>query len=67
MLAATILTVIVVVVVVGVGLYVASQSPQTGAVGWDLISLAKPLTWQAVVVAIFLFGFFWEFYRLRSK
>src|SRR5438552_193664 len=39
-LAAAILTVIVVVVY----LSIASRSSETGAVGWDPISLAKPLT-----------------------
>ena len=56
-LAAAILLVIVVVV----GLSIASrslQSSQAGSVGWDSISLAKPFTWLAVVLGIFLVGFF---------
>jgi hypothetical protein len=61
--AAAILTVIVVVVCV----LIASRSSQTGGVGWDPISLAKPLTWLVVVLAIFFVGFFWEFFRVRSK
>jgi hypothetical protein len=62
-LAAAILTVVVVVVC----LSIASQSSQTGAVGWDPISLAKPLTWLVAALGIFLVGFFWEFFRVRSK
>ena len=62
-LAAAILTVIVVVV----GLSIASRSSQTGAIGWDPISLAKPFTWLMVVLGIFLVGFFWEFFRVSSK
>ena len=62
-LAAAILTVIVVVVY----LSIASRSSETGAVGWDPISLAKQLTWLWVVLGIFLVGFFWEFVRLSSK
>jgi TRAP-type mannitol/chloroaromatic compound transport system permease large subunit len=38
-----------------------------GSVGWDPISLAKPLTWLVLAAGIFLIGFFWEFSRLRSK
>ena len=62
-LAAAILTVLVVIV----GLLIASRSAQTGAVGWDPISLARPFTWLVVVSGIFLAGFFWEFFRVRSK
>jgi hypothetical protein len=61
--AAVILTVVVVVV----RLSIASRSSQTGVVGWDPISLARPWTWLAVVLAIFLVGFFGEFWRLSSK
>ena len=62
-LAAAILTVIVVVLC----LSIASRSSETGAVGWDPISLARPLTWLAVVLVIFLVGFFWEFFQVNSK
>ena len=65
-LAAAILLVIVVVV----GISIASrslQSSQSGSIGWDPISLARPFTWLVVVLVIFLIGFFWEFYRVRSK
>jgi hypothetical protein len=62
-LAAAILTVIV----VAVGLSIASQSSQNGAVGWDPISLAKPFSWLLAILGIFLVGFFWEFFRVRSK
>ena len=58
------------VIVVVVGLSIASrslQSSQAGSVGWDPISLAKPFTWLAVVLGIFLVGFFWEFHRVKSK
>jgi len=65
-LAAAIL--LVIVVVVGISILSRSlQSSQAGSVGWDPISLARPFTWLVVVVGIFLVGFFWEFYRLRSK
>jgi hypothetical protein len=49
--------------------WTASRSPQTGGVGWDLISIfrARPFSSLAVVVGVFLVGFSWEFYRLRSK
>lgn len=63
-LAAAILTLIVIVVIL---LSIGSRSSQSGAVGWDPISLAKPLTWLVVAIGIFCTGFFWEFYRLRSK
>jgi hypothetical protein len=62
-IAAAILSVIVVVV----GISILSRSSQAGAVGWDPISLAKPLTWLMAPLGIFLVGFFWEFYRVRSK
>lgn len=58
---------ILMVVVVVVGLSIASRSSQTGSVGWDPISLARPLKWLAATVGIFLIGFFWEFFRVRSK
>jgi len=66
-LAAAILAVITVVVWVVVCLVSASRSSQTGAVGWDPISFAKPLTWFMAVLGIFLIGFFWEFFRVRPK
>jgi hypothetical protein len=62
-LAATILLVIVVIVAISI----ASRSSQVGSVGWDPISFASPFTWLMALVGIFLVGFFWEFYRLRSK
>ena len=61
--AAAILTVIVVVIY----LSIASRSSETGAVGWDPISLARPLPWLGLVLGIFLVGFFWEFFRLSSR
>jgi uncharacterized BrkB/YihY/UPF0761 family membrane protein len=66
-LLAVLVTAILIVVVGGVYLSVAFRSSQTGAVGWDLISLAKQWTWLTVALAIFLVGFFWEFFRLSSK
>jgi len=65
-LAAAILIIIVVIVYISI----ASRSLQTeatGAIGWDPISLGKPLTWLLVVLGIFGVGFFWEFFRIRSK
>ncbi len=62
-LAAGILTVIIVTVY----LSILSRSLGTGAVGWDPISLARPLTWLGVVLGIFLVGFFWEFLRVGSR
>jgi hypothetical protein len=62
-LAAAILIVIVGVVY----LSIASRSSEAGSVGWDPISLARPFTWLAVVLGIFLVGFFWEFMRVSSK
>jgi hypothetical protein len=62
-LAAAILLVIVVVV----GISITSRSSQAGSVGWDPISLARPLPWLVALLGIFLVGFFWEFYRVRSK
>lgn len=53
-LVAAILTVVVVVVCFST----ASRSSQTGAVGWDAISLAKPLMWLVTALGIFLVGFF---------
>jgi hypothetical protein len=58
---------ILLVVVAAVGISIASRSSEAGSVGWDPISLARPFTWLVVVVCIFLVGFFWEFYRVRSK
>ena len=69
-LLAVLAAVILLIIVVVVGLSIASrslQSAQSGSVGWDPISLARPFTWLVVVVSIFLVGFFWEFFRLRSK
>ena len=43
------------------------RSSETGVVGWDPISLARPLTWIAVVLGVFLIGFFWEFLRVSSR
>jgi hypothetical protein len=65
-LAAVILTVIVVAVGLSIASH-ASQSSQTGAVGWDPISLGKPFTWLLAGLGIFLVGFFWEFFRVKSK
>ena len=58
---------LIIVVVVGISILSRSQSSQAGSVGWDPISLARPFTWLVVVVGIFMVGFFWEFFRLRSK
>src|SRR6266436_6231105 len=45
----------ILIVIVGVVyLSIASRSSETGVVGWDPISLARPLTWLAVVLGIFL-------------
>jgi hypothetical protein len=66
-LLAVLATAILTVIVVMLYLAIASHSSETGAVGWDPISLAKPLTWIGVVLGIFLVGFFWEFVRLSSK
>jgi hypothetical protein len=64
-LAAAIL--LVIVVVVGISILSRSQSSEAGSVGWDPISLARPFTWPVLVLGIFLVGFFWEFFRVRSK
>jgi hypothetical protein len=64
-LAAAIL--LIVVVVVGISIWSRSQPSDAGSVGWDPISLARPLTWLVTILVIFFGGFFWEFYRLRSK
>jgi preprotein translocase subunit SecY len=66
-LLAVVAAAILLVFVVAVRLWVASRSSQTGAVGWDPISLAKPWAWLTAVLAVFLVGFFWEFCRLSSK
>lgn len=55
-----------IVIVVVFCLSIASRSAQTGGVGWDPISLGRPLTLVATL-GIFLVGFFWEFFRVRSK
>jgi hypothetical protein len=47
-------------------LSIAYRSTGNEAIGWDPVSLAKPLTWL-VVLGIYLAGFFWEFRRARSK
>ncbi len=44
------------VVVVTVCLSIASRSSETGSVGWDPISLARPLTWLVATLGIFLIG-----------
>ena len=64
-LAAAIL--LVIVVVVGISILSRSQSSEAGSVGWDPISLARPFTWLVLVLGIFLVGFSWEFFRVRSK
>jgi hypothetical protein len=61
--AATFLTVVAVMVSL---FSMASHSSRTESIGWDPISLARPFT-GLVALTIFLVGFFWEFYRLRSK
>jgi hypothetical protein len=59
---------LIVVVVVGVSIVSRpSQSLRAGSIGWDPISLARPLTWLVVALGIFLVGFVWEFYRVNSK
>jgi hypothetical protein len=58
---------IVTVIVIGVYLLMASRSSGDGAVGWDPIAVAKPLTWLVVVLGIFSVGFFWEFFRVSSN
>jgi hypothetical protein len=65
LIAAILMVVMVVVVVVCVS--IASRSSQTGSVGWDPISLARPWKWLVATLGIFLIGFFWEFFRVRSK
>lgn len=66
-LLAVFVTAVMIVVVGEVYVSIAFRSSQTGAVGWDPISLAKPWTWLAAALAIFLVGFFWKFFRLSSK
>lgn len=58
---------VLMVIVVMTCLSIASRSSGRGLVGWDPISLAKPLTWFGVALAIFLAGFFSTFFRLSSK
>jgi hypothetical protein len=66
-LVAVLAAAILIVIVVVIYLSIASRSSEIGAVGWDPISLAKPLTWLGVILGIFLVGFFWEFFRVNSK
>jgi len=58
---------ILLVIVVMVGISIASRPSDAGSVGWDPISLARPLTWLVALLGIFLVGFFWEFCRVRSN
>jgi hypothetical protein len=58
---------ILLAIVVVVGISILSRSSQDGSVGWDPIALARPLTWLVAILGIFLIGFLWEFYRVRSK
>lgn len=39
---------------------------ETGPIGWNSSFSKHPLNWF-VTVAMFFVGFFWEFYRDRSK
>jgi uncharacterized membrane protein YphA (DoxX/SURF4 family) len=57
--------ILLVIVVVAVSISMTSRSSRAGSVGWDPISVARPLTWLVVLLSIFLVGFFWEFYRVR--
>jgi hypothetical protein len=66
-LLAVLLAAVLTIIVVTVYLSIASRSSQTGAIGWDPISIAKPLPWIWVVLGIFGVGFLWEFFRVRSK
>jgi hypothetical protein len=62
-LAAAILTVIFVLVYGSIAFRSAERSSE-GSIGWDPISLAKPLTWLGVLLGIFWsvsFGSFSEF------
>jgi hypothetical protein len=58
---------VLLVIVVMVGISIASRPSDPGSVGWDPISLARPLTWLEAVLGIFLVGLFWEFCRVRSN
>ena len=64
---AVVVAAILIVIVGVVYLSIAFRSSETGVVGWDPISLARPLTWLGVVPGIFLIGFFWEFLRVSSR
>jgi hypothetical protein len=66
-LLAVVVAAILIVIVGVVYLSIASRPSETGVVGWDPVSLAKPLTWIGVVLGIFLIGFFWEFLRASSR
>jgi hypothetical protein len=67
LLAVLVAAILLVIVVVVVSISITSRSSQTGTVGWDPISIARPLKWLVVALGIFLIGFFWEFHRVRSK
>jgi hypothetical protein len=66
-LLAVFLAAVLTIIVATVYLSIASRSSQIGAVGWDPISIAKPLPWIWVVLGIFGAGFFWESFRVRSQ
>jgi len=53
----------------GVIVYGVTHKPTDGSsIGWDPISLFKhPIFPSAVVVLIFVAGFFWEFRRLTHR
>ena len=67
--AAVVVAVIASLIVMGVYLWIhrpADTGADSGAVGWDPISLTKPGIWL-LVIAIFLVGFVWEFLRAIRK
>lgn len=65
--AAAVLMVVIGVVCVLIVSRSLQGGSEGGSIGWDPISLARPLKWLMVTIGIFLIGFFWEFFRIRSK
>lgn len=64
---AILIATILIFIVIFARLWIASSSSASGVVAWDPISLAKPWPWLVGILGIFWIGFFWEFYRVRSR
>ena len=61
-IAVLLITMVVAIFASGLYMYFASRSTEDGAIGWDPISLKKPLIWIFAIL-IFAGGFLWEFRR----